>query len=79
MNWQVKPPQGFKVLPGDLANPLALNSTYGSEREVAELPEEEADAGKPAEGETPDGGKEKGLVGAHGRDKVFLCVKVRER
>lgn len=85
-------PYGFELLPGDLANPLALNSEGDSKGEVGEKPAEkegeekgneeargeEKGEGSTSEGKTETSDEKKGEVGPQGgRDMVFLCVQVR--
>lgn len=94
LNWQVEAPYGFELLPGDLANPLALNSEGDSKGEVGEKPAGEEGEGKEKEGakgeekgegsisewKTEVSDEKEGEVGPQdGRDRVFLCVQVRSR
>lgn len=76
----MQPPEGFELVPGDLANPSALNGEGGeggeggSEEVLGEQPAGETSEGKMA-GEQSNKGQEE--AGTSGRDMVFICVKVR--
>eukprot|EP00752_Nemacystus_decipiens_P009403 g8406.t1 len=74
---KVQPPEGFELLPGDLAHPLALNgegSESGPEEVLEEQPSGEASEGKMAEGQSTEGNDPEG--GNSSRDMVFICVKM---
>lgn len=71
----MEPPEGFELLPGDLANPLPVNDETASDGGVVEQTGGEVTDGNVEEGETR-GGEDKGDMDTHSRDKVFLCVKV---
>lgn len=72
----MEPPEGFELLPEDLANPSVLNVEVGAEEVVGDQPGEEVAGdmaielhGDKGEGQE-EGGDQSGLY------KVFLCVKV---
>lgn len=79
-NRQVEAPEGYQLLPGDLADPSSCDGHNGS-RDLL-LPEK----GEDAEGENgrqlEEGTGELAIPvdekkGERGRDSVFLCVKAR--
>eukprot|EP00903_Cladosiphon_okamuranus_P011055 g10437.t1 len=78
---KVQPPEGFELIPGDLANPSALNGEGGEggeggpEEMLGEQPTGQMSEGEMAEEQsTEDKGQEE--AGISDRDMVFICVKM---
>lgn len=72
---KAEPPEGFELLPEDLANPSRLNIEVDAEDVVADLPSEGVAKGKAIEVQEDEGEGHEEKDDTTGRDRVFLCVK----
>lgn len=74
---KVEPPEDFELVPGDLANPPALDGDDSTKEAVGEQSSGEVAEGKTTAEPIERGEGHGGEGGTCGRDTVFLCVKVR--
>lgn len=73
---KVEPPEDFELIPGDLANPPALDGDDSTKEAVGEQPSGEVAEGRTTAEPMDRGEGHGGEGGTCGRDMVFLCVKV---
>ncbi|CAM9317093.1 unnamed protein product [Ectocarpus sp. 12 AP-2014] len=73
---KVEPPEDFELVPGDLANPPALDGDGSTKEAVGEQSSGEVAEGKTTAEPIERGEGHGGEGGTCGRDMVFLCVKV---